>query len=154
VIGIVLIAHDPLASALAKAARHVFGDVPNMEALDIQPEMTPGGMRTESRALIASVNSGDGVLVLTDLFGATPSNIAATLANQDVKVLAGTNLPMLLRAISYRAESLSTVAEKASSGGTLGILNVGSQAPQNQTMVPDETREAVRHFYQQQQQQQ
>lgn len=153
-IGLVLIAHDPLAGALATAARHVFGDVPDLVVLDIKADTSQVQLRDDAKALIASVDSGEGVLVMTDLFGATPSNIAATLADNTVKVLAGTNLPMLLRAICYRSEPLGTVAEKASSGGTLGILNVGSQAPQNQGIVPDENRETMRHFYQQQQQQQ
>lgn len=153
-IGLLLVAHDPLGSALATAARHVFGEVPDLAVLDVRADSYQVAMRDDARKLIASVDHGDGVLVMTDLFGATPSNIVATLADTHVKVLAGANLPMLLRAICYRAETLATVAEKASSGGTLGILNVGSQAPQNQTNLPDESRESIRRFYQQQQQQQ
>ncbi|HEU4620696.1 MAG TPA: PTS sugar transporter subunit IIA [Burkholderiaceae bacterium] len=153
-IGIVLIAHQPLGKAFAEAASHVFGDIPCLAVLDVLPEATLQLVVARAEQLVEDVDQGYGVLVLTDLFGATPANIAAALAEPRVKVLAGLNLPMLLRAIGYRQEALAVVAEKAAAGGTLGIVNIGFKAPQRQTVVPDSSnREAQRAFQQQQQQQ-
>lgn len=153
-IGILLVAHRPLGAALAEAARHVYGDVPRLAVLDIVPDATTGLALARAEQLIAEVDGGDGVLVLTDLFGATPSNLAAALVGPSVKVLAGVNLPMLLRAISYRGEALVAVEEKAAAGGALGIVNVGTTAPQRQAVVPDAAnRDAQRAFQAQQQQQ-
>lgn len=154
-IGLVIVAHQPLGKAFAEAASHVFGPIDRLEVLDVTPDATMALVIARAEQLVTLADSGDGVLVLTDLFGATPSNIAAALADPSVKILAGLNLPMLLRAISYRGEPLSVVAEKAASGGSLGIVNVGSRAPQKQAVVPDATdRDAQRAFQHQQQQQQ
>jgi len=153
-IGIVLVAHEPLGEALASAARHVFGEVPRLTVLDVPPDAEAGPMVERARACVEAVDDGDGVLVLADLFGATPCNIASHVADSQTKVISGVNLPMLLRAISYRREPLSLVAEKVVTGGSLGIVQVGTRAPQRQTMVPDGTRESLRSYHQQQQQQQ
>ncbi len=153
-IGIVLIAHRPLGTALAEAARHVYGEVNYLSVLDIIPDATTGLALARAEQLIRDVDTGAGVLVLTDLFGATPANLAAALAGPNVRILAGVNLPMLLRAISYRNEPLLVVEEKAAAGGALGIVQVGSKAPQNQAVVPDAAnRDAQRAFQAQQQQQ-
>ena len=83
--------------------------------------------RTVARAreLVHEVDSGEGVLVLTDVFGATPGNVATQLAEAGrVAVIAGVNLPMLLRAVCYRGEGLAEVAEKALAGGQQGMLKV------------------------------
>lgn len=151
-IGLLLIAHKPLGSALAEAARHVYCDVPAMAVLDVIPDATVGLALARAEQLVEQLDTGEGVLILTDLFGATPANIAAALAGPHVKVIAGVNLPMLLRAISYRAESLTIVAEKAASGGALGIINVGSAGPQRQYSEPS-GREGQRGHQAQQQQQ-
>ncbi|WP_085317060.1 PTS sugar transporter subunit IIA [Derxia lacustris] len=153
-IGIVLVAHAPLGEAFASAARHVFGEVPRLAVIDVLPDAPPGPMIERVAASVEAVGDGDGVLVLTDLFGATPCNIASHVADSQTKVISGANLPMLLRAISYRREPLAVVTEKVVTGGTLGIVQVGSRAPQRQTMVPDGTRDSLRSYHQQQQQQQ
>lgn len=153
-IGILVVAHRPLGSALVEAARHVYGEVQQLAVLDIIPDATTGLALARAEQLIEDVDTGAGVLVLTDIFGATPSNLVASLAGPHVRVLAGVNLPMLLRAISYRQEPLSVVEEKAAAGGALGIVHVGSKAPQNQAAMPDgNNREALRAFQAQQQQQ-
>jgi PTS system ascorbate-specific IIA component len=153
-IGLLIIAHEPLGSALASAARHVFGHVDQLDVLDVPADGDRGVLEPRAHAMATALDSGDGVLILTDLFGATPSNIATTVAAPYVRVLAGVNLPMLLRAIAYRADTLVNVAEKAATGGTLGILNVGPNAPQKQNLVPDDGGDPKRRNFQQQQQQQ
>jgi PTS system ascorbate-specific IIA component len=87
------------------------------------------------------VNTGQGVLILTDVMGATPANVASKLEalgplsglNAPVIVLAGLNLPMLMRCISHRGEGLEELAHKALQGGQNGILRLGSKAPQATT---------------------
>lgn len=153
-IGIVLAAHSPLGRALAHAAEHVFGVVPRLAVVDVIPDTPVEKIRQLLQDAVASVETGDGVLILTDLFGATPSNIASQLADARIKVVAGVNLPMLLRAVSYRGETLDSVAEKAASGGTQGIVQVGSKVPQKQAVIPDSSNRQQRSFHQQQQQQQ
>ncbi len=153
-IGILVVAHRPLGSALVEAARHVYGEVERLAVLDIIPDATTGLALARAEQLLEDVDTGGGVLVLTDIFGATPSNLVAALAGPHVRILAGVNLPMLLRAISYRHEPLSVVEEKAAAGGALGIVHVGSKAPQNQAVVPDAAnRESLRAFQAKQQQQ-
>jgi PTS system ascorbate-specific IIA component len=74
---------------------------------------------------VRQLDEGNGVLVLTDMLGATPSNIAARLAAPGrVAVVAGVNLPMLVRALTYRAQPLAVVVEKAISGGREGVLHL------------------------------
>jgi PTS system ascorbate-specific IIA component len=133
-IGLVVVAHTPLASALVACARHVFGSVPERcAALDVDPAEAPAATLERSRQLVAEVDSGEGVLVLTDLFGATPANVAADLVRAGrIEVLTGVNVPMLLRALSYRTGPLDTLVSKASAGATAGVMKLTSTAPQNQ----------------------
>ena len=140
--GIVVIAHAPLASALGECAEHVYSCEPGigrraMRLLDVPPGASVDTMVEAASALVREVDAGEGVLVLTDAFGATPGNIAAQLAEPGrVAVIAGVNLPMLLRAVCYRADSLSEVVAKAIIGGQQGIVQVGSTAMQNQSNKP------------------
>jgi PTS system ascorbate-specific IIA component len=130
-VGILIIAHAPLASALQEFTHHVYGEVPDrLKALDVMAH--EDAKLTLERAVEAarSVNSDRGLIVLTDIMGATPANVASRLANMKdfdghVRVLAGVNLPMLMRAIAYREESLDAVAQKAMHGGQQGIIPIG-----------------------------
>lgn len=84
----------------------------------------------QARKYVHELTEDNGVLVLTDLFGATPSNIAAQLVGQgEVRVLAGVNLPMLVKAVCYRAAPLDILVDKALAGGSQGILQVGDYVP-------------------------
>ena len=128
-VGIVVIAHAPLASALSKCAEHVYACEPNarreLRALDVEGSADLTNTVAQARELMREVDRGDGVLILTDAFGATPGNVAAQLAESEgVAVLAGVNLPMLLRAVCYRGGPLEEVAEKALVGGQQGMLQV------------------------------
>jgi PTS system ascorbate-specific IIA component len=122
-IGLLVIAHAPLANAMLSCARHIYGSEPlHCAVLDIPAKAEPADYLERAKALHAEVDRGSGVLVLTDMFGATPTNIAVKLARPGrTAVLAGLNLPMLLRALTYRSSSaLEVLVEKAASGGTAG----------------------------------
>jgi PTS system ascorbate-specific IIA component len=144
VAGILVIAHQPLASALEQSARHVFSRDPRcanyrLRALDVEPDADPALLEERARALLAETDDGNGVLVLTDCLGATPANVAARLAQAGkVEVVAGANLPMLLRALCYCESTLIELAEKAIAGGARGIAPVGPTPPQEgQSSVKD-----------------
>ena len=132
--GILLIAHTPLASALRDCALHVFPDCASgVQAIDVVADEDPQQVIRRARAAMQQMQA-EGVLLLTDVFGATPCNVARQLNDGvDTRLVTGANLPMLLRSVCYRHESLEALAARAQSGGTQGIMPVGSTAPQNQT---------------------
>ena len=137
--GIVVIAHAPLASALGACIEHVYSCEPGVarrevRLLDVSAAEKFEAALARARALVKEVDAGQGVLVLTDAFGATPGNVATQLAEPGrVAVVAGVNLPMLLRALCYRAGPLAELVTKAMAGGEQGIVQVGSgTAVQNQ----------------------
>ena len=128
--GIVIVAHTPLASALQSFAEHVYGKIPDrVIAIDVpQHEDEKLRLKRVTEAVLAAQGE-HGTLILTDIIGATPANVAAKVAQlpeltAPVQVLTGVNLPMLLRAISHRTESLSELAEKALQGGQQGVLRL------------------------------
>jgi PTS system ascorbate-specific IIA component len=133
-IGILIIAHAPLATALRGCAMHVFPDcAAGVLALDVLPQDTPEDSLARARQAMAALGTTD-VLLLSDVFGATPCNVAQLLGNGDnTRLVAGVNLPMLLRSVCYRHESLEALAARAQAGGMQGVMPVGSTAPQNQT---------------------
>ena len=112
-IGILVISHEPLGTALLHCTRHIFGRLPSqLAALDVIPDEDPEAACRAARDLMARINDGSGVVVLTDLFGATPSRIAASLAEAfRVVVVAGVSLPMLVKALNSRRLPLEEVAE-------------------------------------------
>jgi mannose PTS system EIIA component len=131
--GIFIIAHAPLASALRQCVLHVFPDNPaGVVALDVQPNMPPEETLAQARILFKQMGTSH-ALVLADVFGATPCNVAQKLVDGvNSKLLAGINLPMLLRIVSYRHEPLDALIARALAGGTQGVMQVAITAPQNQ----------------------
>jgi PTS system ascorbate-specific IIA component len=134
---ILLIAHAPLANALRQCALHVFPDCgAAVTAIDVQPNLSPDETLGSARIALDQLSrlpQVTGVLVLTDIFGATPSNVAQKLVDGvSSRLITGVNLPMLLRAVSYRHESLDTLVSRAVVGGTQGVMQVAISAPQNQ----------------------
>jgi len=134
---ILIIAHAPLAHALRECALHVFPDCgAHVTAIDVQPNMPPEETLATARIAIDQLTrSGavNGVLVLTDIFGATPSNVAQKLVDGvKSRLITGVNLPMLLRSVSYRNEPLEALVSRAVIGGTQGVMQVAITAPQNQ----------------------
>lgn len=123
-IGILIITHGDLGESLLDCAAHVLGKKPEqMASLAIATRDDPGEMVTQALSLVAQLNTGDGVLVLSDMYGATPCNIVAKLLQPGVvEGVAGVNLPMLVRAMTYRNEPLNKLVEKAVSGGREGVV--------------------------------
>ncbi len=104
-ISVLIIAHQPLATAMLGCCRHIYRGLPiQAAALDIIPDEDPDQALQAARALAARINDGSGQIVLTDLFGATPARIAVQLADPGrISVFYGANLPMLLKILNYRA---------------------------------------------------
>jgi mannose PTS system EIIA component len=132
-IGVLVIAHAPLASALRDGVLHVFPDAASsIAALDVQAHASPEATLEQARALVLHLDV-DQVLMVADVFGATPCNVAQRLADtQRVRLITGANLPMLLRAINYLHEPLDALVSRAMAGGTQGIISPAATAPQNQ----------------------
>jgi PTS system mannose-specific IIA component len=128
--GIIIVAHTPLASALCEFAGHVFGEIPDrVIAIDVPAHEDT--KQTQKRVVdaVQSAQGSSGTLILTDIMGATPANVASRVANMPeftlpIAVLTGVNLPMLLRAISHRTEALESLTEKALLGGQQGVLRL------------------------------
>ena len=131
--GIFIIAHAPLASALRQCALHVFPDcAAGVIALDVQPNMSPEETLAQARILFGELGTPN-ALVMVDVFGATPCNVAQKLVDGNPsKLLTGVNLPMLLRTVCYLSEPLDALAARALAGGTQGVMQVANIAPQNQ----------------------
>jgi mannose PTS system EIIA component len=97
-IGLVLVTHGQLASEFIRAMEHVVGPQQQIEAICIGPEDDMEARRNDIADALARVDDGSGVIILTDLFGGTPSNLAISLMKSDnIEVIAGVNLPMLIR---------------------------------------------------------
>ena len=143
---ILIIAHAPLAHALRTCALHVFPDCgADVAAIDVQPNLPPEETLAMARIAMDQLmrpRPGAGVLVLTDIFGATPCNVAQKLVDGVTsRLITGVNLPMLLRSVSYRNEPLDALVSRAVVGGTQGVMQVAITAPQNQarrTHDPDQ----------------
>ena len=131
--GILIIAHAPLASALRQCVAHVFTDHPEgIVALDVQPNTPPEETLAQARIMLSQLGTSH-ALVLADVFGATPCNVAQKLVDGvHSKLITGVNLPMLLRTVSYRHESLDALVARALMGATQGVMQVAISAPQNQ----------------------
>jgi len=127
--GIVIIAHAPLASALRQCVAHVFADrVGGVVAVDVLPDAVVAQSVVQARQAAASLGQAP-LLLLTDVLGATPCNVARQLQEgREARLLAGVNLPMLLRAVTYQHEPLDELMARALQGGTQGVLQVTGSA--------------------------
>lgn len=123
--GIVIIAHAPLASALRQCVAHVFADrVGGVVAVDVLPEAAVAQSVEQAQQAAACLGQAP-LLLLTDVLGATPCNVARHLQEgREARLLAGVNLPMLLRAVTYQNEPLDALMARALQGGTQGVLQV------------------------------
>lgn len=130
---LLIIAHAPLASALRACALHVFPDCGScISVLDVQAQTPPQESLAQARALLARCGAPT-ALVLTDIFGATPCNVARELVEgQAARLITGANLPMLVRALTYRHENLDTLAQRALAGGAQGVMQVAETTPHTQ----------------------
>lgn len=124
-VGILLITHSGIGSALINVASGTFGKLPlEISQLSVSRDPQPESLTNEAGYLVRKLDAGEGVLVLTDMFGSTPSNVAHGLQSHgfDVRVVAGLNLPMLFRILNYPNLTLEQLARKAVSGGKEGIF--------------------------------
>ena len=123
-IGIFLITHGTLGESLIQCACHVLNKRPlQIVQLGVAAQDDPLDVLPLARDMLQLVDSGEGVLLLTDIFGATPSNIALKLLQPGhVEGVAGASLPMLLRALTYREKDLDTLVAKTVAGGRDGVL--------------------------------
>ena len=123
-VGLLIVTHNQIGEVLYETASNMLGMCPLMtEVLPVMADSDPDVMVRRGRGLVDRLNQGDGVLVLTDMYGSTPSNIAARLAdNRQVLVVTGINLPMLVRVMNYPSLGVMELALKAESGGRDGIF--------------------------------
>jgi PTS system ascorbate-specific IIA component len=128
-VGILLLTHAPLGQAFISAATHVFRSLPEkLESVDVTADQDTCEVERLAKQAIAGLDDGSGVLVITDVMGGTPSNCTLGLCHvENVAVIAGISLPMLLRAITYRQDTLDVVVEMALAGGQGGAVRIDNR---------------------------
>ena len=128
-IALLIVAHGNLGDSLIQCATFVLGQRPEaLENLDLSACDDPAEMLQRARRKVAEIDQGEGVLVLTDVYGATPCNtVCKVIASNRVEAIAGVNLPMLLKALTYRNQGMVKLLEQAVTGGQAGILNIHSE---------------------------
>jgi PTS system ascorbate-specific IIA component len=125
-IGLLIAAHGNLGESLIQCAIHVLGARPEaLEALDLTAFDDTDSMRRAADHHIEHLDSGEGVLILTDLYGSTPCNTVCKLLRPGrVEAISGVNVPMLLKALTYRREPLRALADRAADGGREGTFHI------------------------------
>jgi mannose PTS system EIIA component len=127
-IGIVIAAHGPLPGALLESTSMILGELPQVTSISLMPGDSLEGLGERLQAAVHEVNTGDGTLILLDMFGGTPANATALLTQQtsDLRAVTGVNLPMLLETFLARmsTDSLESLTETAFSAGRTGIVDI------------------------------
>jgi PTS system ascorbate-specific IIA component len=125
-IGLLLITHETLGESLIQCACHVLNKRPaQLLQLGVAAGDDPNDLLPLAQQMLKLVDTGEGALLITDIYGATPSNLAAKLLQPGrIEGLTGANLPMLIRAISYRDKGMETLLARATGGGRDGVLNM------------------------------
>lgn len=125
-IGVLILAHDGLGAALLASASHMLGRMPeNVREIGVSGGDDPEAILERGRAALRELDAGAGVLVLTDIYGATPCNVASRLLVRGrVEGVSGVSLPMLLRVLTYCGGGLDALVDKARSGGTEGVVHM------------------------------
>ncbi len=123
-VGLLIITHNNTGKELLNAATKMFGRCPlAVRTIEVLNESDPDQIRSEAARLIKQLDSGDGVLVLADMYGSTPGNIASAMYQEDkISVLAGINLPMLARIFNYSQLDLTEITDAALTGGQKSII--------------------------------
>jgi mannose PTS system EIIA component len=124
--GILIIAHAPFAQTLLHCAAHIYEHQPErVDAFDVFPQASSQEVIIQINSRLQTLVQHNSALILTDVCGATPANIASHIARtHGFPLLAGMNLPMLLRAIAYRTRPLETLVQAALTGGTHGVMRI------------------------------
>lgn len=124
-VGLLVITHNNVGGALFDAAISVLGSCPlPYEILPVSQNCDPEERFQQAQKHLEKLNQADGVLVITDMYGSTPSNIATKLAAENITIVTGVNLPMLVRVMNYPKLSLDKLANKAVSAGQTGVIIV------------------------------
>ena len=124
-VGLLLVTHEGVGPALLAVAERLLGKLPLEAACFVVPyDLEPMRLIAEASAMLKRCDGGEGVLVLTDLYGASPSNMGARIAQlgTPVRRVAGLNLPMLMRVLNYAEQPLDELARIAASGGRTGVV--------------------------------
>ena len=124
-VGLLIITHNKIGANILATAEDILGhSLPmKVEVIEVKPDSPYDAKLAAAKKSIQELDSGDGVLVLTDIFGATPCNIATKAANgSNTQVIAGINLPMIVRVLNYHDLPLKKLAAKANSAGHDGII--------------------------------
>ena len=124
-IGILIIAHGGLGESLIHCASHVLGKAPpQLECFAVGSDDDPTDLYPSAQQIVEKLNTGKGVIVLSDMYGASPCNLVTKLlAPNHIEGIAGVNLPMLVRVLSYRDKPIKVCVEKALSGGRDGVVH-------------------------------
>lgn len=146
---LLVIAHAPFASALKAVGGHVYPEAAAAIAVcDVQPDQSPEAVLAEAGALIDAMGEAE-LLILTDVFGATPCNVARKLGERaGTRVLVGASVPMLWRTLGHLDEPLEKLTALAAAGATQGVMQLASSRPQNQALKPAPHDQNDRHHQQ------
>ena len=124
-VGLIIIAHDKIGTSIRDTAISLVKNSPaQIQSLELYKEDDPDDFLEKAQKVVDNADQGNGVLIMTDMFGATPSNVTCKLKRDKLIIISGLNLPMLIRAINYHSLNLSELAEKILEGGRSGIINV------------------------------
>ena len=125
-VGLLIITHDGIGPALLGTTSLMLGGCPlSAKLLMASKDSDPDELKKQAEEFIEALDSGDGVLILTDLYGATPSNVAVGLGDHHkVRAVSGVNLSMVIRVLNYPELGLDELAEKARTGGLDGIQEI------------------------------
>jgi PTS system mannose-specific IIA component len=124
VVGIVIVSHGKLADALILSAQNLVGPIDQLEAVSVWPEDGEKRVKTKIQEKVTKVNDGDGVVILTDILGGTPTNVSLPLLEREkVEIVTGVNIPMLLTLSSYRSgRSLKEIGKMLKKSGRRSIM--------------------------------
>jgi PTS system ascorbate-specific IIA component len=127
-VGVLIVSHGAIGRSILESARHILNEAPPLVAtLGVSRDDDPDDLRLRARRLIKQLDAGHGVLVLTDIFGATPGNVIARLLEDGrIEAVSGVSLPMLLRVLTSRNGSLKAAVQRALSAGAEGVIHMNS----------------------------
>ena len=127
-IGVLIVTHGSIGESLLASAKQILDDEPPLTAtLGVSRNDDPDDLILRAKRLLKQLDTGEGVLVLTDIFGATPGNVVSRLlADNHIEGVSGVSLPMLLRVLTGRNGSLSAAVKRAVSGGAEGVVHMNS----------------------------
>jgi PTS system ascorbate-specific IIA component len=127
-IGVLLVTHGEIGTALLASASQILGAPPaQVSTLSVWRQDDPDDLILRARELLEQIDAGDGVLILTDIFGATPGNVVSRLLQDNhIEGVSGVSLPMLLRVLTSRNGSVTAAVKRAVSGGSDGVVHMNS----------------------------